>query len=254
MEPLIVERSGGIVTVTMNRPERKNALTGVMFRELRRVFGEISDRPDDRVMVLTGASGAFCAGADLAEPAEHHPQVHMRLLADVVLSLHRIPKPTIAKVKGVAVGAGCNLALGCDLVVASESARFNEIFVKRGLSIDGGGSWLLPRLVGLHRAKELAFFGEMLSAREAFDMGLINRVVPCGELDQFVSVWASRLASGPPLALSLTKSLLNRALETSMDQALEDEGRSQSVNLVTDDFAEACKAFFDKREPMFQGR
>ena len=254
METLIVERDGGVVTVTMNRPEKKNALTTTMFRELRETFSEVTDRPDDRVMILTGAAGAFCAGADLSAAAEHHHLVHMRLLADVALALHRIPKPTIAKVDGVAVGAGCNLALGCDLIVASEDARFSEIFTRRGLSPDCGGSWLLPRLIGLHRAKELAFFGDIISAKEALELGLVNRVVPAADLDRFVDEWATRLASGPPLALSLTKTLLNKSLETSMDQALEDEARSQSVNLVTTDAVEAFQAFLDKREPRFQGR
>src|SRR5205807_8629846 len=151
---------------------------------LRRVVSEISDRTDDRVMILTGASGSFCAGADLTAAAEDHHLVHMRLVADVALELHRMPKPTIAKVDGVAVGAGCNLALGCDLIVASEDARFSQIFSKRGLSLDCGGSWLLPRFIGLHRAKELAFFGDIISAKEALEFGLVNRVMPTADLDR----------------------------------------------------------------------
>jgi enoyl-CoA hydratase/carnithine racemase len=253
MQTLLVERDDGVVTVTMNRPEKRNALTTTMFRELRETFSDITDSTEDRVMVLTGAAGAFCAGADLSAAAEHHHLVHMRLLADVALQLHRLPKPSIAKVNGVAIGAGCNLALGCDLVVASEDARFSEIFSRRGLSLDCGGSWLLPRLIGLHRAKELAFFGEILSAKEALELGLVNRVVAPADLDRFVGDWATRLAAGPPLALSMTKTLLNQSSESSMGQALEAEGHCQSVNLVTDDTMEAFQAFLDKREPRFQG-
>ena len=254
METLIVDRDGGVVTVTMNRPHRKHALTATMVRELGQVFSDVADSSDDRVMVLTGASRAFCAGADLSQAVDEHHLVQMRRLGDVALQLHRLPKPTIAKVDGVAVGAGCNLALGCDLIIASEDARFSEIFPRRGLSLDCGGSWLLPRLIGLHRAKELAFFGEIISAKESLDIGLVNRVVPSTELDRFVTEWASRLAAGPPLAQSLTKALLNTALETSMAQALDNEGRSQAVNLETEDVAEAIQAFLDKREPNFRGR
>jgi 2-(1,2-epoxy-1,2-dihydrophenyl)acetyl-CoA isomerase len=154
----------------------------------------------------------------------------------------------------VAAGAGCNLALGCDLIVASDEARFSEIFARRGLSIDFGGSWLLPRLVGLHKAKELALFAEVISAKEAADLGIVNHVVPAGDLDRFVDDWASRLAAGPPLALSMTKTMLNNALMVSMDQALEDEARCQTVNFGTADTQEAMLAFIEKRDPNFQGK
>ena len=165
-----------------------------------------------------------------------------------------IPKPVIAKVNGVAVGAGLNLALGCDLIVASEQARFSEIFARRGLTVDFGGSWLLPRMIGVHRAKELAFFADILSAKEAADMGLVNRVVPAGELDAFVTDWANRLAAGPPLALAMTKRLLSNSFSMTMDEALEAEGMAQSVNAGTEDAPEAIRAFLEKREPKFKGR
>ena len=145
------------------------------------------------------------------------------------LALYEMPKPTIAKVPGVAAGAGWNLALACDLVAAADSARFSQIFVQRGRTIDFGGSWILPRLVGLQRAKELCFFGDMLSAAEVLDLGLLNRVVADDELDTLVDDWARRLAAGPPLALSMTKSLLGHGFSTSIEQALEDEARCQSV-------------------------
>ena len=180
--------------------------------------------------------------------------VQMRALGDVALRLHRFPKPTIAKVGGIAAGAGMSLAIGCDLVVASESARFSQIFAKRGLSIDFGSSWLLPRLIGLHRAKELAFFADILSSAEAAEFGLVNRVVPDAELDTFVDGWARRLAEGPTLALSMTKTMLNNSMAVSMDQALEDEARAQATNFATHDTREALTAFIEKRSPTFEGR
>jgi 2-(1,2-epoxy-1,2-dihydrophenyl)acetyl-CoA isomerase len=256
VQTLLVDRTAGIVTVTMNRPKKKNAINDTMWQELLETFADIAERPEDRVMVLTGAGGAFCSGADLSADDEGrpHPLSWMRHIADVALELHRIPKPTIAQVGGVAAGAGLNMALGCDLIVASEDARFSEIFTKRGLSIDFGGSWVLPRLIGLHRAKELAFFADVISAKEAAEFGLVNRVVPASHLDDFVHAWARRLADGPPVALSMTKTMLNTSFEASMSQALEDEARCQTVNFGTSDAAEAMAAFIEKREPRFSGR
>ncbi|HZD66751.1 MAG TPA: enoyl-CoA hydratase-related protein [Acidimicrobiales bacterium] len=254
METILVDRSDGVVTVCLNRPEKKNAADDTMWSELRTVLEEVAGRPQDRVVVLTGAGGAFCSGADLGSvDPDEHPLARMRRIGAVALALHRVPQPTLAKVGGVAAGAGANLALGCDLVVASEEATFSEIFARRGLSIDFGGSWLLPRLVGLHRAKELAFLADMLSAREAAEVGLVNRVVAPGDLDGVAGEWATRLAEGPPLALSLSKTLLDHGLETSLDQALEDEARAQSVNLASDDAAEALQAFRERRTPRFRG-
>src|SRR5688500_4998252 len=149
METLLIERADGVVTVTLNRPERKNAVNGVMWDELLATFREIADNADDRVVVITGAGGAFCSGQDLgaADALMQHGLHRMRHIGEVAIALHRLPQPTIAKVGGVAAGAGCNMALGCDLIVASEEARFSEIFSRRGMSVDFGGSWLLPRLV-----------------------------------------------------------------------------------------------------------
>ncbi len=178
----------------------------------------------------------------------------MRHITDVCLALHRIPQPTVAKVRGVAVGAGLNMALSCDLIVASEDARFSEIFAKRGLSLDFGGSWLLPRLVGMHRAKELALLAEIIDASRAAEMGLVNRVLPEEELDAFVDDWASRLAGGPPIALAMSKRLLNNSMHVTLEEALDDEGLSQTVNFGTKDTIEAIKAFMEKRDPVFEGR
>jgi 2-(1,2-epoxy-1,2-dihydrophenyl)acetyl-CoA isomerase len=260
METLVVERQGGVVTVTMNRPERKNAANAVMLTELPAIFEEIEGNAADRVMVLTGAGGAFCSGADLADPkgpasdTSRSPLARMRRLGDVALALHRVTKPTIAKVDGHAVGAGLSLALGCDLVVCSDRAKLSMIFSRRGLSLDNGASYLLPRLVGMARAKEIALFGGMWSGEEALAIGLVNRVIPLAELDAFVDDWAATLAAGPPLALSMTKTLLHGSAQASMEEAVENEARCQSVNFASEDTKEALAAFTEKREPTYIGR
>ncbi|MFA5565302.1 MAG: enoyl-CoA hydratase-related protein [Acidimicrobiia bacterium] len=257
MDTLVVSRQDGIVTVVLNRPEIKNAINPTMFDELHSTLSEVSKNDDDRVLIITGAGDAFCSGADLSgdrSGRERHHLERLRTIGDVALRLHRLAKPTIAKVNGVAAGAGLNLALGCDLIVSSDQARFSAIFARRGLSLDFGGSWLLPRLIGLHKAKEIALFADILSAEEAADFGIVNRVVPASELDAVVNEWATRLAAGPPLALSMTKTMLNNAHMVSMEQALEDEARAQAVNLTSEDAIEALKAFRDKRDPTFKGR
>ena len=257
MADIEVTRDGGVATVTINRPQRKNAVTGDMWAQLAETFRSLSADSEVRCVIITGAGGEFCSGADLSARTASGKPMHqltaMRMVNDAALSLHRMPQPTIAKVRGVAVGAGCNLALGCDLVVAGETARFSEIFAKRGLSLDFGGSWLLPRRVGMHRAKELALFGDIISSAEAREMGLVNRELPDGELDAFVDGWARRLAAGPPIALALTKRMLNNALNVTMEEALDDEGAAQTVNFGTKDTLEAMEAFVQKREPKFKG-
>jgi 2-(1,2-epoxy-1,2-dihydrophenyl)acetyl-CoA isomerase len=257
METIEVTRHGGVVTVMLNRPAKKNAATNQLWSELCVTFREISGRADDRVVIVTGAGGDFCAGADLWETSDAPPRhglASMRAVGDVALALHRLPQPTIAKVRGVAVGAGANLALGCDLVVAAEGSRFSEIFSRRGLSLDFGGSWVLPRRVGLHVAKEIAFFGDIYSAEDARDLGLVNRVVAEGDIDAFVDDWAARLVNSPPIALAQTKRMLNNSMSMTMEQALDDEGAAQTVNFGTKDTPEAIAAFADKREPKFEGR
>lgn len=258
METIEVHRSGGIVTITLNRPERKNAINGAMWDELLATFREIGASSADRAVVLTGAGGAFCSGADLTDRTtgggDKHQLASMRHVTDVCLALARLPQPVIAKVRGVAVGAGLNMALGCDLVVASTNARFSEIFAKRGLSVDFGGTWILPRRVGLHRAKELALFADIIDAAEAERIGLVNRVVDDAELDAFVDNWAQRLAAGPPIALAQTKRMLNNAMNVTLEEALDDEGAAQTINFSTKDTMEAMAAFMQKRDPNFTGR
>ncbi len=259
METVDLERSdSGVVTLTLNRPARKNAIDSVMWTELLTVFREVARRDEDRVLVVTGAGDGFCSGADLGDDDNVGPQRHhlrsMHEVNDVALALRQIPKPVIAKVNGVAAGAGLNLALGCDLIVASEKARFSEIFARRGLSIDFGGSWLLPRLVGLHKAKELALLAEVIDSREAERLGIVNRVVPEEKLDAFVDDWAERLAAGPPLALTMTKRLLDAGLLSSFEDALQAEGLAQTVNFGSHDTREAIASFLQKRTPRFHGR
>jgi 2-(1,2-epoxy-1,2-dihydrophenyl)acetyl-CoA isomerase len=262
-DTLIVDRADGIVTVTMNRPHRKNAANSVMWDELLHVFREIGASSLDRVLVLTGADGDFCSGADVggmdetssarsSEPRPHQLAA-MRNITDICLALNRLPQPTIAKIRGVAVGAGMNMALSCDLLVADETARFSEIFARRGLSIDFGGSFLLPRRVGIHKAKELALLADIIGAEEANEIGLLNRLVAAEELDGVVGDWARRLADGPPIALAMTKRLLNNSMNVTLEEALDDEGLSQTVNFSTADTAEAMRAFMEKRPPEFHG-
>ena len=238
-----------------NSPERKNAMNAAMFNELLAVFREVDASTTDRVLVITGAGDAFCSGADLSDRGSdtRHAMQRLHWVADIALALHRIPKPIIAKVNGVAVGAGMNLALGCDLIVASEQARFSEIFARRGLTIDFGGSWLLPRLVGMHRAKELVLLADIIDAREAERIGLVNRVVPHDRLAEETRELAQRLAHLPPLALALSKRLLDQAPTMSMAEAIESENAAQALVATSRDTAEAVLAFLENREPNYTG-
>ncbi len=257
LQSITVRRDDAIVEITLRRPERLNAIDGAMWDELREQFRELAGQSDVRVVVITGADGNFCAGADLwgrDDGERPHQLAAMRAVNEVCLALHRMPQPTIAKVRGVAVGAGLNLALMCDLVVADDTARFSEIFARRGLSLDFGGSWILPRRIGLHRAKELALFADIIDAERADQIGLVNRVVPGDELDEFVADWATRLAAGPPIAMAMSKKLLDESFDSTLEEALTAEGLSQTVNFSTEDTAEAIRAFLDKRDPKFVGR
>ena len=171
-----------------------------------------------------------------------------------MLRLFNFPKPVIAMVDGFAVGAGCNIALGCDMIVASDRARFGEVFLKIGLVPDGGGTWLLQRLVGLAKAKELVLTAAIIDAAEALRIGLVNRVVPAAELGSATRALAARIAAGPPIAASLAKSLLNRAATVDLAAALEGEAFGQSNAITSEDHAEGVRAFLEKRPAKFQGR
>jgi enoyl-CoA hydratase/carnithine racemase len=246
----------GVVTAQFQRPEKKNAISYPMWGELTDIIRQVSASDSDRVLVLTGSGDSFCAGADLGGEvgSDRHQLARMQYINQLAVALHECPKPTLAKVNGVAAGAGANLAFGCDLIVASDRARFTEIFVKRALTVDLGGTWLLPRLIGIHKAKELALFGDILSAADAERMGLVNRVVAHDELDGFVDQWASRLAAGPPLATQMSKQLLNAGLASSLHDALNAEAMAQTVNFASEDTREALAAFFTKTTPKYRGR
>jgi 2-(1,2-epoxy-1,2-dihydrophenyl)acetyl-CoA isomerase len=256
---LSVEDRGLVRWLTIDRPERKNAIPFDGWIELRSAFEDF-EGSGQRILVVTGAGGEFSAGADLdpsrLDALQSITDRHQRMkeIGSAALTLHRLTKPTIAAVDGVAVGAGMNLALGCDLVVATERARFSEIFVKRGLTVDFGGSWLLPRVVGLQRAKELALSGRIIGADEALDIGLVLEVVPAEELEKRVTELAESLLAGAPMGQMFAKQTLNASFESSMVDALGWEGQAQAVALGTEDMAEGVAAFLEKRYPVWKGK
>jgi 2-(1,2-epoxy-1,2-dihydrophenyl)acetyl-CoA isomerase len=254
MSGLIVDRADGVVTLTINRPQRRNALDVPTFAALRDTFLEIGRRVGDRVVIITGAGGAFSAGGDLTPPDPVRPRpgepspdrtisVMRSPIGEAALALHELPQPVIAAVEGVAAGAGANLAFGCDIVIASETARFAELFVRRGLSIDFGGTWLLPRLVGRQRAKLLAFTGEWIDARQAERLGLVAEVVPPAELATRVGVLAGQLAARSGVALAHIKRDLDASWSSSMAEALDREARSQGACAASPEFAALMEAF-----------
>ncbi|SOD72123.1 2-(1,2-epoxy-1,2-dihydrophenyl)acetyl-CoA isomerase [Jatrophihabitans sp. GAS493] len=248
-------RADGIARITIDNPGRRNALTPADFATLRDLLGEVADTPGDRVLIVAGAGGTFCAGADLSDgPPESSVIAAMRPIHETARALHRLPQPVIAAVEGHAVGAGMSLALGCDIVLASTSAKFSQIFVKRGLSPDFGSSWLLPRLVGVHMAKRLALLGDIIDAQEALRLGIVAEVSEPDDFQQTVDRWAGRLAEGPPMAMAFTKQLIDQSFSTSFDDALDAEAAVAAVNSVSEDATEAFKAFAEKRTPTFKGR
>ena len=261
---------GQVAYLTLNRPEALNALTPDQRDRLVQLFGEASGDPDVRAVVLTGTGRGFCAGADLRAGAGAGERgagdvAGERVAGDVarmiregaqrlVAAVLDCEKPVIAAVNGTAAGLGAHLALACDLVLAAESARFIEVFVRRGLVPDGGGAYLLPRLVGPRRAKELMFFGDALSAADAERIGLINRVVPDGELDKTAREWAARLAGGPTRSLALTKQLVNASLDSDRATAFAAEAAAQEITMTTADAQEGVASFVERRSPEYRGR
>ncbi|OBA64862.1 enoyl-CoA hydratase [Mycobacterium sp. 1100029.7] len=254
-EPVLLsDHSDGVRTLTLNRPRRKNAISPELWIALRDALLAAGRDRSVRALVITGAGGAFCSGADISNTDDVHPKYKLQRLTDVALALHELSIPTVAKVDGVAVGAGWNLALGCDLVVATPNSTFSQIFSKRGLSIDLGGSWLLPKLIGLQQAKRLALLAETIDAAEAYALNLVTWVVSVDEIDAFVGDLAARLAAGPPIALAQTKALLNEGADSTLRDALANEARAQIGNFATADAAAAYAAFSERREPSFTGR
>ena len=251
---LLITDDAGVRTLTLNRPDRKNAINAALWEELTDALRGAARDTELRALVITGAGGAFCSGADIGTPEDVHPRHKLRRLTEVALALHELTVPTVAKVNGVAVGAGWNLALGCDFVVATPESRFCQIFSKRGLSVDLGGSWLLPKLVGLQQAKRLVLLADMIDAEEARSLGLVTWVKAADEIDAFVIELTGRLAAGPPVALAQSKALLNDGAAVTMREALANEARAQPGNFATADSTEAYAAFAQKREAAFTGR
>ncbi|MEU7041175.1 enoyl-CoA hydratase-related protein [Streptomyces varsoviensis] len=252
----------GVSWITLNRPEAMNAVTWDQRERIISLLDEASADPAVRAVVITATGKGFCAGADLrGAPATGGAE---RVAGDVARTIRRgaqrlisavldCEKPVIAAVNGTAAGLGAHLALACDLVLAAESARFIEVFVRRGLVPDGGGAYLLPRLVGPQRTKELMFFGDALPAAEAERLGLVNRVVAEAELAKVAREWAERLAAGPTRALALTKQLVNASLDTDRTSAFAAEAAAQEINMTTSDAREGVASFVERRTPEYRG-
>ncbi|MER5771397.1 enoyl-CoA hydratase-related protein [Streptomyces sp. NPDC001985] len=260
----VVERTeNAVLWITLDRPEVMNAVTGEQRERIISLLDGASGDPDVRAVVLTATGRGFCAGADLrgasaAPPGERIAggvaRVIRRGAQRLIAAVLDCEKPVIAAVNGTAAGIGAHLALACDLVIAAEEARFIEVFVRRGLVPDGGGAYLLPRLIGPQRAKELMFFGDSLPAADAERLGLVNRVVPGDALERTAREWAERLARGPTRTLALTKQLVNASLETDRAGAFAAEAAAQEITMTTADAAEGVTSFLERRPPVYRGR
>lgn len=252
----------GVSWITLNRPEAMNAVTWEQRERIIGLLDEASADPAVRAVVITATGRGFCAGADLRGGPSASED---RVTGDVARMIRRgaqrfvgavldCEKPVIAAVNGTAAGIGAHLAFACDLVLAADSARFVEVFVRRGIVPDGGGAYLLPRLVGPQRAKELMFFGDAVAAADAAALGLVNRVVPAEELAKTAREWAERLAQGPTRALALTKQLVNASLDADRAAAFAAEAAAQELCMTTRDAREGVAAFVERRTPTYEGR
>jgi 2-(1,2-epoxy-1,2-dihydrophenyl)acetyl-CoA isomerase len=249
---LLVDRADGVVVLTLNRPERRNGITVELVEVFVAALQEIAATPADRVLVLTGAAGSFCSGMDLTERVTPDELTFMRRVGVLCRTLRDLPIPTLASVRGGAIGLGANLALCADLVLAAQDAVFGEVFAARGIGLDGGGSWSLPHLLGPQKAKEIAFFGQSLTGRQAADLGMVNAAVPDAELDALTADWARRLAAGPRRALSLMKAQINAAAQTSFAAAIEAESVAQAMCFKSPEAKEGIGAFLARRAPDFR--
>lgn len=258
----------GVSWITLNRPEAHNAITPDQRNRVIDLLAEASEDLAVRAVVLTATGKGFCTGADLrAGRAAPHPRPEgapervtgevARLIRDgaqrLIAAILDCEKPVIGAINGTAAGIGAHMAFACDLVIAAERAKFVEVFVRRGLVPDGGGAYLLPRLIGVAKTKELMFFGDALSAREAEAAGLVNAVVPDDELTTVATAWAARLAAGPTRSISLTKWLVNRSLESDRSSAFHDEAIAQDLNMHTRDAHEGVASFVERRDPEYHG-
>ena len=258
MSNILYKVEDGVALAQFNLPDKLNALTDEMKEELLSIVLEARDNDEIKVLILTGSGRAFCAGGDLNSQARVKDIIGGR---DRVKKLHRwvneivnLEKPVIAAVNGLAVGAGCNLALACDLIYASEDAKFSQIFSKIGLIPDAGGLYFLPWAVGPWRAKEIVFSGRMVGAEEACQIGMVNKVFPKETLLDEVMAIAKGYAKGPGVAYGIAKTLITRSFSWDFATLLEQEANAQTICMRTEDYLEGRTAFFEKRPPVFKGR
>jgi len=262
-EYVLLDKKDGVGTITLNRPEKYNAFGGNMRQEILQAVEDACADADVRVIVITGAGKTFCTGGDVDEfvggtskaMSEGEVATNERYtMCKVVKAINSVEKPVIAAVNGVAAGGGCNFALSCDIRIASEKARFGQVFTRRGAHPDWGGIYFLPRLVGYAKAAELIFSGEVVGAQEALRIGMVNKVVPHEELMQATYDMAGRMARNAPLPIAFAKRGLQNFYKMDLVQALDYEAYVLGVTLKSDDFMEGFKAFLEKREPVFKGR
>lgn len=246
----------GVATITFNRPQKMNALSAELVSGFQSALEQAAADPHVRSVILTGGGKAFSAGGDLASFSELDALKGKRYLQQahrLLLTLHGLEKPVVAAVNGFATGAGFNIALACDLVIAGEEAKFGQVFSKVGLIPDFGGMYFLPRVVGLARAKELMYSGRIITAKEAHAYGIVLEVTAQDELMERARAIAESLAAGPTAALGMTKAILNRSHELSLEQLLHEEAMAQGIAFSTKDHQEGVRAFFEKRAPEFTG-
>jgi enoyl-CoA hydratase/carnithine racemase len=256
----LYEVKDGVATITLNRPDRLNALTFEVYRELTDTFAALRNDAGVRVVVITGAGRAFCSGGDVHDIIGELFARDMeglleftRMTCELINNMRTVPQPIIAKLNGTAAGAGACIALAADIRIASEAAKIAFLFVKVGLSgADMGAAYLLPRFVGLAKATELLYTGDFISANEAERIGLYNQVVTAEQLDNVCSEFAARLTAGPAFALAKTKQMLNRELNLDLHAALESEAQAQAICMQHPDYREAYEAFVSKRKPTFE--
>jgi 2-(1,2-epoxy-1,2-dihydrophenyl)acetyl-CoA isomerase len=257
-ETILYELQDGVLSITLNRPEVLNAFNRKMTEELQDALKKAERDDAVRCVTITGAGRAFCSGEDLKARTEEGMTGFGSTLKErynpIILRMRNIEKPVLGIINGVAAGAGCSVALACDMRIASDKARFIEVFVRVGLVPDSGSSFFLPRLVGLSKALEMAFLGDEVGADEALRVGLVNRVVPADELQMASQELAQRLAKGPTRAIGLAKRAINRALSMGLEELLEYEVFTQETAGATADHKEGIVAFIEKRTPNFTGK